>query len=67
MRTQDVPIWHAKRYEPRPVLSKLDKNIAAYRRWTQQFTGAGSITFDAALQAHVRREQGVPADSRLEW
>ena len=39
---QDVPIWENKKFRPRPRLSDADGPIMAYRRWTQQFYGAGT-------------------------
>ena len=64
---RDIPVWENKRYEPRPILSKADKAIAAYRRWTTQFWTPAAVTFEEATRAHVAREMGLPADAKLEW
>jgi cholesterol 7-desaturase len=66
---KDVPIWCAKRYEPRPVLSKADRGIPTYRRWTQQFFGADSISYEDAVRRHVADAAGLPSDAKksLEW
>jgi hypothetical protein len=65
---QDVPIWNAKRYEPLPHLSKADGAILAYRRWTSQFFGTDSISFEAAARAHNRRQAGLPDGAKaLDW
>ncbi len=37
---QDIPIWEAKRYEPRPALTASEKPIMQWRRWFQQFYDA---------------------------
>jgi nitrite reductase/ring-hydroxylating ferredoxin subunit len=37
---QDIPIWEAKAYLPRPILCDGDGQIAAYRRWASQFYAA---------------------------
>ena len=34
---QDVVIWCRKRYQPRPLLCRLDKEIGTYRRYCRQF------------------------------
>ncbi|GAA2910843.1 Rieske 2Fe-2S domain-containing protein [Streptomyces thioluteus] len=34
---QDVTIWNAKRYEPRPRLAPGDEAIGLYRHWVRQF------------------------------
>lgn len=34
---QDIPIWEAKRYEPKPSLAPSEKSILDYRRWFSQF------------------------------
>lgn len=71
---KDVPIWCAKRFEPRPVLSKADRGIPSYRRWVGQFYGSGSISFEEAVRQHAADAMGLPADassasssSSLEW
>lgn len=38
---QDVPIWNAQRYVPRPGLAHGDGPIVPYRRWAQQFLETG--------------------------
>lgn len=35
--SSDVPVWEAKRYESKPALAHGDGQIAAYRRWAEQF------------------------------
>lgn len=37
---QDIPIWEAKQYLPRPVLCDGDGSIGSFRRWARQFYGA---------------------------
>ena len=34
---QDIPIWSAQRYVPRPALAHGDGPIVPYRRWARQF------------------------------
>lgn len=34
---QDVPIWAAQRYVPRPALAHGDGPVVPYRRWARQF------------------------------
>jgi len=34
---QDIPIWEAKQYLPRPVLCDGDGAIGSFRRWARQF------------------------------
>lgn len=63
----DQPIWHNKRFEPRPVLSTADKGIAAFRRWTAQFWHAGSITFEEAQRQHIADKLGLPAGAAAVW
>lgn len=36
---QDIPIWEAKIYRERPMLTSGDGPIAPYRRWARQFYG----------------------------
>ncbi|MFJ8474407.1 aromatic ring-hydroxylating dioxygenase subunit alpha [Kitasatospora sp. NPDC094011] len=36
---QDLTIWNAKRYEPRPRLAVGDETIGYFRRWARQFYG----------------------------
>jgi phenylpropionate dioxygenase-like ring-hydroxylating dioxygenase large terminal subunit len=35
--SQDIPIWENKIYRDRPLLTKGESGIAAYRTWAQQF------------------------------
>lgn len=63
----DQPIWHNKRFEPRPVLSTADKGIAAFRRWTAQFWHAGSITFEEAQRQHIADKLGLPTGAAAVW
>lgn len=35
--SQDLAIWENKRYEPRPLLTPMEKGIADQRRWALQF------------------------------
>jgi nitrite reductase/ring-hydroxylating ferredoxin subunit len=34
---QDIPIWEAKRYVPRPALAPNEKAVTEFRRWASQF------------------------------
>lgn len=46
---RDAPIWETKKYESRPVVSKADGPIMAFRRWFQQFYTPSSVSFSDAL------------------
>ncbi len=35
--SQDLAIWENKRYEPKPLLTPMEKGIADQRRWAMQF------------------------------
>ncbi len=35
--SQDLAIWENKRYQPRPLLTESEKEIAEQRRWAMQF------------------------------
>ena len=35
--SQDIPIWENKIYQPRPVLTKGEKQILEHRKWSRQF------------------------------
>jgi phenylpropionate dioxygenase-like ring-hydroxylating dioxygenase large terminal subunit len=35
--SQDLPIWENKIYQPRPVLTKGEKQILEHRKWSRQF------------------------------
>lgn len=46
---RDAPIWCTKRYEPKPMISKADGPLMAFRRWYQQFYSPASTSFPDAL------------------
>jgi cholesterol 7-dehydrogenase len=46
---RDAPIWETKKYLPRPVISKADGPILAFRRWYSQFYSPSSVSFSDAL------------------
>lgn len=51
---RDAPIWETKKYESRPVISKADGPILAYRRWFSQFYSPSSLSFaDALAKEHM--------------
>ena len=56
-------IWCTKRFEPRPLLSKIDKNIGAFRRWTLQFMGPDSISYEEAVRRHAAETLGFPTEA----
>lgn len=35
--SQDLAIWENKRFQPKPLLTESEKNIAEFRRWAAQF------------------------------
>jgi phenylpropionate dioxygenase-like ring-hydroxylating dioxygenase large terminal subunit len=54
----DIPIWEAKRYHERPLLSKADGPIHVIRKWCQQF-------YTAAGRSSSWRATVHPADALL--
>lgn len=46
---RDAPIWETKKFLKRPVISKADGPILAFRRWYSQFYSENSINFPDAL------------------
>jgi len=46
---RDTPIWETKKFLKKPVVSKADGPIMAFRRWYSQFYSSGSVTFAEAL------------------
>ena len=40
----DIPIWEAKRYFERPLLSKADGPLIDVRRWCRQFYAAQGLS-----------------------
>jgi cholesterol 7-dehydrogenase len=46
---RDAPIWETKKFLKRPVISKADGPILAFRRWYAQFYSSSSVTFPDAL------------------
>jgi nitrite reductase/ring-hydroxylating ferredoxin subunit len=35
--SQDIPIWENKIYQPKPLLRAMEADVAAHRRWSEQF------------------------------
>ena len=62
---RDVDIWCSKRFESRPVLSKVDRLIPSFRRWAQQFMGPDSSTYEEAVRRHVAETMGFPSEAIL--
>ena len=46
---RDVKIWETKRFVTKPLVSKADGPLMAFRRWYSQFYTAGSTSFADAL------------------
>ena len=46
---RDVKIWETKRFVVKPLVSKADGPLMAFRRWYSQFYTANSTTFADAL------------------
>lgn len=51
---RDLPIWERKKYQSRPLISKADGPILAFRRWYSQFYSERSTAMaDAVAQENM--------------
>lgn len=46
---RDTPIWETKKFLKKPIISKADGPIMAFRRWYAQFYSESSVSFADAL------------------
>lgn len=63
---KDIIIWNNKAFLTKPVLSKADKGIPQFRRWTAQFWNDKSITLDQAVRKHQAETSGCGGPG-MEW
>ena len=47
--SRDIPIWEAKKFLPKPKISKADGPISSFRRWYSQFYSPTSMSFPDAV------------------